>query len=69
MHDPTVTAKTLDARVDELGQCVKTDSVQSVRYSQASRAYGVAELGRMGDFIQRHNLTGQFYEEDDQGKR
>ena len=69
MPDQTVTAKTLEARIAELGQCVKTDSVQSVRYSQGSRAYAIAELERMSDFMQRHNMTAQFYQEDDQGKR
>ena len=69
MPDQTVTAKTLEARIAELGQCVKTDSVQSVRYSQGSRAYATAELERMSDFMQRHNMTAQFYQEDDQGKR
>lgn len=69
MHDRTVTAKTLDARIAELGQCVKTDSALSVRYSQGSRGYAIAELARMADFMQRHNLTEQFYQEDNQGKR
>jgi hypothetical protein len=69
MHDQTVTAKALDARRTELMVCMKTGSTQSNRYALASRAYAIAELGRMADFMQRHNLTAQFYQEDDQGKR
>jgi len=37
--------------------------------NQAARAYAIAELGRMADFMERHSLTGQFYQEDEQGKR
>src|SRR6266566_4514244 len=69
IHDQGVTAKKLDARIAELLQCMKTDTVQSVRYDQGSRAYTTAEFGRMADFASRYNLLGQFYQEDDQGKR
>jgi hypothetical protein len=69
MHDRTVTAETLEARIAEFGQCEKTDNVQAGRYAQASRAYAIGELGRMTDFMRRHNLTGQLYDEDEQGKR
>lgn len=69
IHNPTVSAKTLEARNAEFAQCEKTDSVQDVRYARAARAYAIAELARMGDFMQRHNLQGQFYQEDEQGKR
>jgi len=69
MSDQTISAKTLDARNSELGQCVKTDGVQSGRCSQAIRAYAIAQLGRISDFMQRHTLMSQFYQEDDQGKR
>ena len=69
VHDRTVTAKTLEARIAQFGQCEKTDNALAGRYSQATRAYAIGELGRMGDFMGRHSLTGQFYEEDDQGKR
>jgi hypothetical protein len=69
MHDPAITARTLLARNNELQQCVKTDNVQAVRYSQASRAYSIAQLGRMADFITRHQLEPQFLKEDDDGQR
>jgi hypothetical protein len=43
--------------------------VQANRYAQAARAYGIAELARMADFMERHSLTAQFYQEDGEGKR
>src|SRR5579864_4829291 len=69
IHNQAVSAKILEARNAEFAQCEKTDSVQDVRYARAARAYAIAELARMGDFMERHNLTGQFYQEDEQGKR
>jgi hypothetical protein len=69
IRNPSVSAKALEARNAEFGQCEKTDSVIAARYSQAARAYGIAELARMGAFMERHSLTAQFYQEDEQGKR
>jgi hypothetical protein len=69
VQDRTLTAETLNARSVEFGQCVRTDSVEAARYSQAQRAYAIAELGRMADFMKRHNLIQQFLQEDDQGNR
>lgn len=68
-NDRAVSAKMIEARSREFTQCVKTDNKQSDRYAQAARAYAIGELARMGDFMQRHNLTTQFYDEDEQGKR
>jgi hypothetical protein len=65
----TVSAKTMDARMVEFDECMKTDSNQAGGYSQASRAYTSAKLVRGAGFLQRHNLMEQFYEEDEQGKR
>jgi hypothetical protein len=62
-------ARTLDERRAELQLCEKTDRLHATRYSLGSTAYGVAEVIRMGDFMQRHNLMQQFYKEDDEGKR
>jgi hypothetical protein len=67
MRDRTVTAKMLEARTTELGQCV--EGLKPSRYAQANRAYTIAELVRMKNFMQRHNLMLQFYDEDAQGKR
>lgn len=69
VHSPTLTAETLNARNVEFGECVKTDSIQSVRYSQAQQAYALAELARIADFMRRHNLMQQFLQEDDEGDR
>jgi len=69
MGNRTVSAKELDARNAEFAQCEKTDIAFSGRYAQADRAYVIAELGRMADYMRRHNLMEQFYSEDDQGQR
>jgi hypothetical protein len=69
VRNQEVSAKTLEARNAQFAQCEKTDSQQSTRYARAARAYAIAELARMGSFMQRHNLQGQFYDEDEQGKR
>jgi hypothetical protein len=73
MHDPSLTAKELDAREAELDQCLKTDksflTADPTRYIQARRAYSIAALARMADYMKRHNLMAQFYDEDEQGKR
>jgi hypothetical protein len=68
-HNQAIYAQELEARNNEFGECEKSDSAQSIRYAQAARAYSTAELARMGDFMERHNLTGKFYQEDEQGKR
>jgi hypothetical protein len=68
-RDRSVSAKILNARIAELQQCIKTDSVQSTRYAEGSRAYAIALLIRISSFVQRDNLTPQFYQEDEQGKR
>jgi hypothetical protein len=73
MQDRSLTAKELDAREAELDQCLKTDksllTADPNRYIQAHRAYSIAELARMADYMKRHNLMAQFYDEDEQGKR
>lgn len=69
VRNQAVSAKTLELRNAEFIQCEKTDAVQANRYAQAARAYGIAELARMADFMERHSLTAQFYQEDGEGKR
>jgi hypothetical protein len=73
MHDQSLTAKELDAREAELDQCLKTDksflTADPTRYIQARKAYSIAESARMADYMKRHNLMTQFYDEDEQGKR
>lgn len=67
MRDRTVTAKMLETRTTELEQCA--EGIESGRYAQANRAYTIAELVRMRNFMRRHNLMQQFYDEDAEGKR
>jgi hypothetical protein len=64
-----VSAKTLDARMKQLGQCTQTDKAQDTRYSEANRAYAIASLLRFANYMKRHNLTEQFFAEDEQGQR
>ena len=68
-HDKSLTANMLDARTRELSQCMRTDKLNSTRYADANRAYAIAQLVRMADFMKRHNLTAQFLAEDEQGQR
>jgi hypothetical protein len=69
VRNQAISAKVIEARNSEFATCEKTDSVQNTRYARAARAYSIAELARMGDFMERHNLRGQFYQEDEQGQR
>jgi hypothetical protein len=39
-----------------------------MRYAETSRAYAIAQLGRVASFMQRHNFTAQFLAEDEQGQ-
>src|SRR6266849_5085425 len=55
-RDEAISAKKLDARIDELSMCMITASVQSFRYEQGSRAYNIVLWFRKADFISRHNL-------------
>jgi hypothetical protein len=68
-HSPTITAKKLNARIDELSMCMRTDPTQSFRYEEGSRAFNIAILLRLGEFVSRHQLMNQFYQEDDKGQR
>lgn len=67
--DKSLTANIMDARMKELSVCMRTDKINSPRYAEANRAYAVALLLRMANFMQRHNLTDQFRKEDEQGQR
>jgi hypothetical protein len=69
MDVQTPTTTVLNARNDELMECVNTDRLYSSRYTLASLVYKIAMLEREGHFLDRHGLVSQFYQEDDQGKR
>lgn len=68
-RDKSLSANMLEARVKELSQCIRTDRPFSTRYSEASRAYIIAQLGRMANFMKRHDLISQFLAEDEHGQR
>lgn len=68
-RDQSLTANALEARMKELSQCMRTDKLYSTRYAEANRAYAIAQLVRMANFMKRHNLTSQFLAEDEQGQR
>ena len=67
--DKNLTANVLDARMKYLGQCMQTDKPNAMRYAEAARAYAIAKLVRMSNFMKRHDLTSQFLAEDEQGQR
>ena len=69
MDVQTLTSRVLNARNDELTECVNTDRLNSSRYAMASLVYKIAMFEREGNFLGRHNLVSQFYQEDDQVKR
>lgn len=64
-----VSAKLLEARAAELEQCEVTDKLHSERYSLGAFAYSLVIARRRADFMQRHNLGTQFYQEDEAGQR
>jgi hypothetical protein len=65
----TPTSRVLNARNDELMECANTDRLYASRYTLASVVYKIAMLEREGNFLDRHGLVSQFYQEDEQGKR
>lgn len=68
-RDASLTAKVLNARTAELSQCIRTDRPNFMRYAEADRAYAIAQLIRMGNYMKRHDLISQFLAEDEQGQR
>jgi hypothetical protein len=64
-----LTANVLNARTRELSQCMRTDRPNSTRYAEANRAYAIAQLIRMENYMKRHDLISQFLAEDEQGQR
>jgi hypothetical protein len=57
------------ARLTETGNCITVDASRKDWYQIVEGLYA-SELGsRMYDFLQRHNLVGQFIDEDEQGLR
>lgn len=53
----------------EMEDCEQVDPDNELHYFNTRAEINAVELGRMTDFIQRHNLLKQFIEEDVAGKR
>jgi hypothetical protein len=64
-----LTAKELLARSNEMADCATVDSDDARNYYELQSAYVELFLRRMNQFIERHNLMDQFYQEDEAGAR
>jgi hypothetical protein len=64
-----LTAKELHARSGEMGDCAKVDVDRSSDYFSVASSYFELFAGRMNNFLTRHDLMGQFYQEDEGGAR
>jgi hypothetical protein len=64
-----VSARTLLLWWSEMSDCFAVDPNNLSDYSQTERHVLLVRGSRMADFIERHGLTGKFYEEDAAGKR
>lgn len=64
-----MTARQLQARANELGDCMKVDPTNATDYSGTQDNYMLLFLARAFAFVQRHNLSNQFYQEDEAGAR
>ncbi len=52
-----------------MGQCVNIDEANKTKYLDIERMALAVVSDRMNDFINRHGLTEQFFDEDVAGKR
>jgi hypothetical protein len=57
------------ARLKEMYECAKVVSDDSEPYYRAGAFYSDVFSDRFVDFVDRHELRPQLYEEDDEGKR
>jgi len=65
----TVLAGALLSWVFEMSQCVTVDQPNTAKYLDVERMAIAVVADRMNDFISRHGLTEQFFDEDVAGKR
>ena len=65
----TVLAGALLSWVFEMSQCVTVDQPNTAKYLDVERMAIALVADRMNDFINRHGLTEQFFNEDVAGKR
>lgn len=66
---PAVSAKELAVWVVEMGECQKIDPARREPYARTRCEAIDAQATRLFRFIERHNLFGQYLDEDAQGKR
>jgi hypothetical protein len=59
-----VDSKTLVLRASELNDCSKVDTARSQQYTQTVHWLFAILFSRESDFLVRHHLLDQFYEED-----
>jgi hypothetical protein len=64
-----MTAKELQARANEMGDCMKVDPSKATNYSGTQDNYMLLFLSRAFAFVPRHDLSNQFYQEDEVGAR
>jgi hypothetical protein len=64
-----VSFATLTGWHNEMGKCEVVDPADANRYYNAKAESQAEQLGRMIDFLSRHNFWGQFQAEDAAGKR
>jgi hypothetical protein len=60
-----VDSKTLVIRASEMNNCSKVDSARSQQYTQTVHLLFAIVFSRESDFLVRHHLLDQFYEEDE----
>lgn len=65
----SVLAGALLSWIYEMNQCVKLDEANTTKYLDIERMAIAIVSDRMNDFINRHGLTEQFFDEDVAGKR
>jgi hypothetical protein len=64
-----LTARQLNDRAYEMGQCAVVDPSRQDDYSRQLGLYGEARKDRFVSFVHRHHLEKEFYQEDEAGKR
>jgi phage-related protein len=53
----------------EMRQCQRVDPEHQSKYYNTSSEVDATQMGRLLDFLERHNLYRQFLAEDEAGKR
>ncbi len=64
-----LTARQLNDRAYEMGQCAFVDPSHQDDYNHQLGLYGEARKDRYVAFVRRHHLEKEFYQEDEAGKR